>query len=404
MTTCTINLTVNGLPTQVRAEARTSLADVLRGDLRLTGTHLGCEQGACGACTVLIDGVPARSCIGSVAALDGADVRTIEGMNEDPVMENLRQAFRQHHGLQCGFCTPGMLMTARDLVIRMPGASKDEIRLAMSGNLCRCTGYVGIVNAIHSVAQARNGTAEDAPQVSDIGPAGGGHLSSANDSGVQTIDALQPQKAKAQDEAPSLAGLSARRSQNETPLEPSVHHRFTLDFPLEEVAEKFRGVAFMIACIPGARLKAAHDGDVFEVTLKARMGPISTEFAGVAELEWNDDATEGTVHGRGHDKNSATSARGEMIYELSSSDGGGTLVEVHIGYALSGALGQFARGAIVKQFVALIVDQFAANFERNMQGGTVGEAPAASREMRLGSNIFQVLKMMLLSLFRGGKD
>ena len=404
MTANTIKLTVNGRPAEILAEARTSLADVLRGDLRLTGTHLGCEQGACGACTVLIDGAPARSCIGSVAALNGADIRTIEGMDDDPLMEELRQAFRQHHGLQCGFCTPGMLITARDLVIRMPEASKDEIRLVMSGNLCRCTGYVGIVNAIHSVIQARSGGALDIPQVWSIGPAGGGHLSLDDDSGEPAVVALRSQEPAVQADDPSLAGLSARRTGDEAPLEPTVHHRFTLDFPPGQVARRFRDVPFMIACIPGARLKAVHDNGVFEVTLKASMGPISAAFAGVAEPEWNEDATQGTIHGRGQDKRSATSARGEMAYELSEAAGGVTQVDVHIGYALSGALGQFARGAIIKQFVALIVDQFAANFERNMQGGTTGDTVPESSELRMGRNTFQVLKIMLLRLFGRGKD
>ncbi|MDO5758465.1 MAG: 2Fe-2S iron-sulfur cluster-binding protein [Rhodobacterales bacterium] len=404
MRTNTIKLTINGHLREIETEARTSLADALRGDLRLTGTHLGCEQGACGACTVLIDGVPARSCIGSVAALDGANIQTIEGMNDDPLMEELRQAFRQNHGLQCGFCTPGMLITARDLVIRMPSATRDQIRLVMSGNLCRCTGYVGIVNAIQSVIEARNGATEGAPTVVGLGPAGGGHLSLEDKRDELSIAALQAQKTKAQDHEPALARLSAKRAEGEMALEPSVHHRFMLDFPPDEVAQRFCDVPFMISCIPGARLKAAHDNGVFEVTLKAAMGPISTEFVGVAELELNDAGSKGTVHGRGQDKRSATSARGEMLYELSGADAHSTQVDVHIGYALSGALGQFARGAIVKQFVALIVDQFAANFKRNMQGGAAGEAPVEADELRVGGNILQVLKLMLLRVFGRGKD
>lgn len=404
MTENTIRLTVNGEPAEVVAEARNSLADVLRGDLRLTGTHLGCEQGACGACTVLIDGVPARSCIGSVAALDGANVRTIEGMDDDPVMEELRQAFRRHHGLQCGFCTPGMLIMARDLVLRMPQATKNEIRLVMSGNLCRCTGYQGIVNAIHSVMQARGGGSADAPQPPGTGPVGGDHLSAEDDCAVQAAVKLEVPEAPAEADDASAEGLSARRAEGEAPLEPSVHHGFALGFPRDQVAERFRDVPFMIACIPGARLKKAHDSGVFEVQFKASMGPISAEFAGVAEAEWNTDATEGTIHGRGQDKCSATSARGEMVYELSDAGGGGTQVDVHIGYALSGALGQFARGVIVNQFVALIVDQFAANFERNMQGGTMVHAPPEAGELRMGRNIIQVLKIMLARLFGRRKD
>ena len=143
---------------------RTHLADFLREQLLLTGTHIGCEHGICGACTVSIDGEIARSCITYAVACDGADVRTIEGFDDDPLMARLRQAFSAEHALQCGYCTPGMLVAARDLVRRKGGLSRAEIRTEMSGNLCRCTGYVGIVSAIESVmAERASLVAEPAP-------------------------------------------------------------------------------------------------------------------------------------------------------------------------------------------------------------------------------------------------
>ncbi len=155
----TVTLTVNGEDVTATVEPRTSLADFLREERRLTGTHLGCEHGVCGACTVNIDGVPARSCIAYAATLDGADVRTIEGFDVDDVMEDLRQAFTAHHGLQCGYCTPGMLITCRDIVTRLPDADEKRVRLELSGNLCRCTGYVGIVRAVLAVLDKRRGAA-----------------------------------------------------------------------------------------------------------------------------------------------------------------------------------------------------------------------------------------------------
>src|SRR5262249_53190470 len=136
-------------------EPRTHLADLLREKLSLTGTHLRCEQGPCGACTLLIDGQPARSCITYAVLCEGAQITTIEGLEDDPVMVALRRAFTAEHGLQCGFCTPGMLMTARDIVMRLPDADEKRIRLELSGNLCRCTGYVGIVRAIRRVLEER---------------------------------------------------------------------------------------------------------------------------------------------------------------------------------------------------------------------------------------------------------
>ena len=146
-----ISLTVNGRSVEAAVEPRTHLADFVRDALGLTGTHLGCEHGVCGACTVLIDGTPMRSCIAYAIACDGAEVRTIEGFDEDPLMQALRDAFTRHHALQCGYCTPGMLVTAYDIIRRLPAADEARVREELSGNLCRCTGYVGIVEAVRSV-------------------------------------------------------------------------------------------------------------------------------------------------------------------------------------------------------------------------------------------------------------
>lgn len=151
----TISLTVNGRPVTGQVEPRTQLADFLREQQFLTGTHLGCEHGVCGACTLLIDGEPARSCITYAVACEGAEVTTIEGLDEDPLMRDLRAAFTREHALQCGFCTPGMLATAYDIVRRLPDADRNRIRLELTGNLCRCTGYLGIVNAIERALELR---------------------------------------------------------------------------------------------------------------------------------------------------------------------------------------------------------------------------------------------------------
>jgi len=144
---------INGKRVQSSVEPRTSLADLLREELRLTATHLGCEQGVCGACTVLIDDQPARACITLAVGIDGSDIRTLEGLENDALMLVLKSAFHDKHGLQCGFCTPGMLISAWDLLRRKPHLNEAEIRIAMSGNLCRCTGYQGIVRSIRSAAE-----------------------------------------------------------------------------------------------------------------------------------------------------------------------------------------------------------------------------------------------------------
>lgn len=147
-----ISLTVNGRIVEATVEPRLHLADLLRDQQRLTATHLGCEHGVCGACTILIDGQPARSCIALAVSMDGAEIRTLEGMQGDPLMEILKQAFHEQHGLQCGFCTPGMLISAWDLLRRGVALDERSVREAMGGNLCRCTGYQGIVRSIMAAA------------------------------------------------------------------------------------------------------------------------------------------------------------------------------------------------------------------------------------------------------------
>jgi len=145
----TVRLEVNGTPVEREVEARLTLADFLRDDLGLTGTHLGCEHGVCGACTVLLDGVSVRSCILFAVQASGARVTTVEALAPAPgELHPLQRAFRECHGLQCGFCTPGFLLTAFELLQETRDPSEGEIRRAISGNLCRCTGYQGIVEAI----------------------------------------------------------------------------------------------------------------------------------------------------------------------------------------------------------------------------------------------------------------
>jgi len=146
-----ITLDVNDRSFDLSVEPRAILADVLREQCGLTATHIGCEHGVCGACTVMVDGAPQRSCLQSAARFEGKHVETLEAFAEDALMAQLRQAFTAEHALQCGYCTPGMLITARDIALRLPEADEARIREELAGNLCRCTGYNGIVAAIQRV-------------------------------------------------------------------------------------------------------------------------------------------------------------------------------------------------------------------------------------------------------------
>ena len=153
-----ISFSVNGERNTIDVEPRRTLADALREDLGLTGTHLGCEHGVCGACTVLVDGEPVRACLMFAVQADGGTVTTVEGLQgEDGTLHPLQEAFVTHHGLQCGFCTPGMLISALHLLDNDPDADRATIRDEMSGNICRCTGYQGIVDAVAAAGQEIRG-------------------------------------------------------------------------------------------------------------------------------------------------------------------------------------------------------------------------------------------------------
>jgi len=143
-----VNFTVNGSAATVSVEPRVTLADALRDELRLTGTHLGCEQGVCGACTVIVDGAAVRSCLMLAVQAQGCEITTVEGLGQSAKLGPLQQAFRKHHAVQCGFCTAGILTTAHALLTEEPHADENRIREVISGNLCRCTGYLPIVAAI----------------------------------------------------------------------------------------------------------------------------------------------------------------------------------------------------------------------------------------------------------------
>jgi carbon-monoxide dehydrogenase small subunit len=150
-----VRLTVNGAPYDARVPARRLLSDFLRHDLRLTGTHVGCEHGVCGACTVLLDGAPVRSCLLLAVTVTGHEVTTVEGLGTPEDMHPVQQAFRECHGLQCGFCTPGFLTTAAAYLEENPDPTEAEAREAISGNLCRCTGYQNIVASVLRAAEIR---------------------------------------------------------------------------------------------------------------------------------------------------------------------------------------------------------------------------------------------------------
>jgi carbon-monoxide dehydrogenase small subunit len=354
-----IGLTVNARAVEADVEPRTHLADVLREQLDLTGTHLGCEHGVCGACTLLLDDVPARSCITYAVACDGARVTTIEGLDDDAIASELRAAFTREHALQCGYCTPGMLISARDLVLRLPDADEHLIRVGLSGNLCRCTGYVGIIRAIKSVIAQRRarGVAPIAGAGrTQLGPAGSGHPAKTHGASAE----------KAAPRAPAAQDLIA--IPDFVPAE-SMTHQFTLPCAPDRVFQAFADIKGIAACLPGVALTSPPTAERAEGVITVRLGPIAAQFQGAARIEADATTLSGRITGIGSDQRSRSRTQGEIRYQLVSlDDGAATRVDLSIGYSLTGLLAQIARPALVRDLAARLIEAFAGNLGQRLAG------------------------------------
>jgi carbon-monoxide dehydrogenase small subunit len=373
-----IRLAVNGEHVEALVEPRTHLADFLREELRLTGTHLGCEHGVCGACNVLLDGRPVRSCITFAVACDGREVRTIEGFDGDAMMNRLRAAFTQHHGLQCGFCTPGMLITSRDICMRIPGADEKRVRTELSGNLCRCTGYVGIVKAVRSVlGDAASGIPAPAPAVAAAMP----------------LPAFTPLAAAAAAPATAAAEAIVEDRKGLTRIEDS----FTVPHAPEAVWKVLGDLQTTANCLPGAEL-VEHDERSARGRIKVKFGPMSAAFNGAATLERNDAAREALFRGAGTDSLSGSRARGDIAYRVTAEEGGrSSRVHVTLDYSLVGPLAQFSRSGLVRDFAGRLIAEFGRNLSARV-GAPASAQPLPPAEMKAGSMFLAVLWRRLLAL------
>jgi carbon-monoxide dehydrogenase small subunit len=364
-----IELSVNRRAVRISAEPRTNLADFVREKLDLTGTHLGCEHGVCGACTVLLDGVPARSCITYAVACEGAEVTTIEGLDEDGVTAELRAAFTREHALQCGYCTPGMLVSARDLVLRLPQADERLIRVGLSGNLCRCTGYVGIVRAVQSVIEARR--ARDIAPIPDggrkiLGPVGSGRSDADRTERMRSAGS-EPTSPEAVGSIPSIPDFIPA-----TVLE----QQFSVAHPPEQVFAMFDDIAAVAACLPGASLTALPKPERVEGAIRVRIGPIAATFQGAARVERSPTDMSGRIVGIGNDRRSRSSTQGEIRYRLVPIEQG-TRVDLSIGYTLTGMLAQVGRPGLVRDLAARLIAEFAGNLDRRLSGTSSADDVAA---------------------------
>lgn len=378
-----ISLTVNGVDHTLSVTSRTQLAEILRNELDLTGTHLGCEQGVCGACTVLIDGKPARSCITFAGSCHGINVETIEGFQNDDVMDRLRDAFSRHHALQCGFCTPGMLATARDIVERFTSPDTEKIRYELSGNLCRCTGYVGIVAAISDVIEQQIAL--------------GGLPSSP------TVDVPEP----ASGFVPFEPSIATRVKQGNVSLQKSgkvsaegnrtvVERSFSIDHEPEVVWQHFRDLKSLVTCVPGAVIDNVDDNR-FEGHVEVRFGPIKANFRGSGTYTNNDVNKSGSVIGKGADKGGQSNLEGQLNYIIRNGEtSDSSIIDVDFKFEIQGMLAQFNRPELVTGFVDFILDQFVQNCNSVLSG----EEVKSGRRISAFGLVGAVIRSKLATWFR----
>ncbi len=393
-----VSLTVNGKSVSASVQPRTHLADFVRETQNLTGTHLGCEHGVCGACTILVDGVPTRSCITYAVACQQAEVTTIEGLDNDEIATELRAAFSQEHALQCGYCTPGMLVSARDVVLRLQAPSEHDIRVAMSGNLCRCTGYVGIIRAVQRVIEARRSRGIAAIPNGNrtrLGPSGSGHAVPVT-SGSAPRAAAAPKVA-----AKSAPAASAARMDSDWKPQTTFTQSFMVAHPVDVVWDFFGDVAGVASCLPGASLAGEPvDGHV-EGQMKVKVGPISAEFLGVADITRDETTRTGTISGSGKDKRSNSATRGLVGYTVKEGDTPDqTRVDVSVGFTLTGALAQFSRSGLVQDIAGRLIAMFVKNLEARLAGKATGDMPSAEVGLDAGSLVFSVIKGRFQNLLK----
>jgi len=317
-----------------------------------------------------------------------AQVATIEAFDDDEIMKELRAAFSREHALQCGYCTPGMLVTARDVVLRAPDSDERAIRVAMSGNLCRCTGYVGIVRAVQGVVADRRkrgirpirGAGRRA-----LGPAGAGH-------GNPIAASSAPRATQAASVQPATTDFTDWRPQ--TTFEQS----FTVRHSVDEVWRFFSDVPAVASCLPGASVEAQAGGDTVRGKIRIKVGPMSPEFHGVAEIERSDATHSGTIRGSGQDANSSSATRGVISYQLTDVGNSTTRVDLRVGYRLTGPLAQFGRSDLMRDIAGRLVGVFAQNVERRL--GAPGASFASAPELGAGSLFLSVLAARLKAFLR----
>ena len=388
-----ISIQVNGRKQSHEAEARTHLGDFIREKGRLTGTNLSCEHGVSGACTVLVDGRPVRSCITFAGACDGHEVTTVEGYDDDPIMQRLRQAFSEHHALQCGFCTPGMLATSRDIVLRLPEADEARVRIELSGNICRCTGYQGITAAILSVLKALREQPDE--QVQALRAAVVQHVQQDwTQGGFATFEAVQEEVAAVAAPAPAAAAGSTDKGKGQ-----AIQGGFEARFPADQVWAFMKDLPKVAGCLPGAVIES-QDGATVQGKIAIKFGPMSAAFKGNATLEEDNARRAAVLRGEGVDSLSQSRARGDVSYQVTPDGEARSRVDVELVYSLQGPLAQFSRSGLVQDFVRRMIAEFGKNVNLRLEKPLAeGEQPVVA-EFNPVKMFFSILWDRFKGLFR----
>ena len=369
----TVDITVNDALQRATVEPRTSLADFLRDTLGLTGTHIGCEHGICGACTVLINGEISRSCITYAVTCDGANIQTIEGLDDDPLMDALRQAFSEEHALQCGYCTPGMLITARDVITRHEQLTLDTIRRHMSGNLCRCTGYRGIVNAIARVAND-SATKRLGSPITGLGPAPGPDKHLHSDPETSSIARVPPTHAPETLSAPPLTNpITTATSTLDDWL--TVQQTFSLPHPLSKVWALVSDPERVCDALPGIALDGPSIDGKVRGKAAIKLGPIAPTFAFTGTYEIEENSHKAIMTGDGSARRPRSRVKGRAQTQLIDLGNEGTEVRFEIAYVMSGPLAQFGRLGLVQDLIARMTKGFAHNVETALSHRNDANAP-----------------------------
>jgi aerobic carbon-monoxide dehydrogenase small subunit len=381
-----ITMTVNGSEATVRVPPRVHLADALREHLGLTGTHLGCEHGVCGMCTVLVDGAAARACLLFAVQCDGAEIVTVEGLGSQEDQHPLQQAFSAHHGLQCGFCTPGMLMTSYDLLADGTAVPPEDLPVEMSGVLCRCTGYRGILAAVADVA-AEHPDGLPAPRNCRphtlVGRTGGAPQEVV--SGYASSSArIHSRPLRVPSGAPSA----------------TVEVRTELAVPVEKVWEVLDDFQRLAACLPGAELVEVLDDDRYHGRATVALGPVKLAFDGLAQVVER-EGHRMRVLAQGDDTGGSTT-QADIRLRAEPSDDGGAVLQADAALFLSGRIAQFGR-ALAGDVSRRMFEQFAAAVEENARTGRASAAPNPPGVLALLAGVVAARLRSVLRRIRGSR-